>query len=487
MRNISNQTTVFSNFIWRFLERFGSQAVTFVISIVLARIMDPYVFGMIALVVSIITILQVFVDGGLANALIQIKDADDIDFSTVFYFNIAVCLLLYVLLFFGAPVISSFYGMQELTAVVRVIGLTLVISGVKNVQQAYVSRNMLFKRFFFSTLIGTILAAVIGVGMALWGFGIWAIVAQLLISTTLDTLILWITVKWRPQKCFSLERLKTLFTYGVKILLSKLASAFYEQIRTLFIGKVYSSNQLAYYNRGLQFPAVIEANLVASVDSVLFPAMSSEQDNLSKVKNIARRSIKTSCYVMFPMMFGMAACAETLITVVLTDKWIPSAPFLKIFCIMYAFYPIITTSWNTMKSIGRSGAYLYLEIFRIFAGLVALIITIPKGALTIAIGYFAATLVSLIPIFIFNKKYIKYSHYEQISDFLFSAILSAVMWMIIWGIGRIVHFHGALLLFFQVLSGVASYLLLSVIIRNENYIYLKQLLNLLISKRRKIA
>ncbi len=487
MSNISKQTTVFSNFIWRFLERFGAQIVTFVVSIVLARIMDPNVYGSIALVISIITILQVFVDGGLANALIQIKDADDIDFSTVFYFNMIVCLFLYVLIFFGAPVISSFYGMQELTAVVRVLSLTLVISGLKNVQQAYVSRNMLFKRFFFSTLIGTIGAAVIGIGMALSGFGIWALVAQLLFNTTVDTLILWITVKWRPKKCFSLERLKTLFAFGIKILLSKLASAFYEQIRTLFIGKVYSSDQLAYYNRGLQFPAVIEANLVTSIDSVLFPAMSSEQDNLSKVKNIARRSIKTSCYVMFPVMVGMAACAKTIISVILTDKWMPSAPFLIIFCIMYAFYPIITASWNSMKSIGRSGAYLFLELFRIISGLVALIITIPKGTLAIAIGYFAATLISLIPIFICNKKYIKYSLKEQISDFLFSAILSAVMGITVWGIGAIAHLYGILLLIFQMLSGAALYLLLSVIFRNENYIYLKQLIKLFISKRRNKA
>ena len=201
-----NSKSVFSNFLWRFLERCGAQGVTFVVSIVLARLLDPTVYGTVALVTIFTTIMQVFVDSGMGNALIQKKDADDLDFSSVFYFNIVVCSVLYLIMFFSAPLIASFYDTPELTPIVRVVSLILIISGVKNVQQAYVSRNMLFKRFFFATLGGTVGAAIVGITMAYLGFGVWALVAQMLFNSAVDTLILWLTVKWRPKRMFSFQR-----------------------------------------------------------------------------------------------------------------------------------------------------------------------------------------------------------------------------------------------------------------------------------------
>ena len=211
---------VISNFIWRFLERCGAQGVTFVVSVVLARLLDPDVYGTIALVMIFTTIMQVFVDSGMGNALIQKKDADDLDFSSVFWFNMTMCTVLYLLMFIAAPFIADFYNMPDLTPVVRVLSLILIISGVKNVQQAYVSRNMMFKKFFFSTLGGTIGAAIIGITMAYLDFGVWALVTQMLFNAAVDTTILWITVKWRPKKIFSLERLKGLFSFGWKLLVS---------------------------------------------------------------------------------------------------------------------------------------------------------------------------------------------------------------------------------------------------------------------------
>ena len=214
--------SIFSNFIWRFAERCGAQLVTFIVSIVLARILMPEDYGTVALVTVFTTIMQVFVDSGLSTALIQKKDADDLDFSSVFYFNFVMCIILYLIMFFAAPVIASFYEMPELTPIVRVISITLVISGVKGVQQSYVSRNMLFKRFFYATLGGTIFSAFLGIAMAYAGFGVWAIVAQQLSNTTIDTLILWITVKWRPKLMFSWKRLKGLLGFGWKMLCSSL-------------------------------------------------------------------------------------------------------------------------------------------------------------------------------------------------------------------------------------------------------------------------
>lgn len=209
-----NKNSIFSNLIWRFAERCGAQFVTFFVSIILARLLEPKVYGTVAIVTIFITILQVFVDSGLGNALIQKKDADSKDYSSVFYANIVFCIVIYILLFLAAPLISAFYNLPELTSMIRVMGFTIIISGIKNVQQAYVSKNMMFKKFFFSTLIGTIVAAVVGIYMAFAGFGVWAIIVQNLVNQLIDTAILWKTVKWRPTREFSFSRLKSLFSYG---------------------------------------------------------------------------------------------------------------------------------------------------------------------------------------------------------------------------------------------------------------------------------
>ena len=263
---MKNNIVVLKNFFWRFAERCGAQLVTFVVSIVLARILTPEAYGTIALVTVFTTILQVFVDSGLGTALIQKKNVDNLDFSSVFYFNFIVCLILYAGMFFAAPYIAMFYEDISLTAIIRVLSLTIIISGVKGIQQAYVSCNMLFKRFFFSTLGGTVFSAFLGIGMAYKGYGVWALVAQQLSNTAIDTLILWLTVKWRPQKKFSWIRLKELLAFGWKLLASSLLDTIYNNLRNLTIGKIYSSSDLAYYNQGDKFPKVIITNINTSID-----------------------------------------------------------------------------------------------------------------------------------------------------------------------------------------------------------------------------
>ena len=218
MNEKANDTKVFSNLIWRFGQVFGGQAVSFIVSIILARILAPEVYGTLALVTVIITILQVFIDSGLCNALVQKKNADDLDFSSAFFFNMFVCISLYLLMFAGAPLIARFYRNDELVPIVRWISLSLVLFGVKGVQQAYVARNYLFKRMFFATIIGTVGGAVVGIAMAYMGYGVWALVGQMLFNSAADTAILWLTVKWKPRLIFSFERLKGLLSYSWKYL-----------------------------------------------------------------------------------------------------------------------------------------------------------------------------------------------------------------------------------------------------------------------------
>ena len=473
--------SVIGNFIWRFAERCGAQLVTFIVSIVLARILDPKDYGTIALVTVFTTILQVFVDSGLGTALIQKKNADDLDFSSVFYFNFIVCIILYVGMFIAAPYIALFYKDTTLTPVIRVISLTIVISGVKGIQQAYVSKNMLFKRFFFSTIGGTIFSAVLGIAMAYMGYGVWALVAQQLSNTAIDTLILWLTVKWRPKKMFSYERLKGLFSFGWKLLISSLLDTAYNNLRNLIIGKLYSSSDLAFYNQGEKFPKVIVMNINASIDSVLLPTMSIEQDNPERIKQMTRRAIKTSTYVMAPLMMGLAFCAEPIVRLVLTDKWIFCIPFLRIFCITYMFWPVHTANLNAINAMGRSDWFLRLEIIKKIVGLAILLSTMWFGVMAMAYSLLLSSVLSQIINSWPNRKLLKYGYLEQVRDFAPGILLAVLM-------GICVHFVEYMslpmivTLVIQIVLGAIIYIVGAAILKLEEFQYLLEMIKSIMKK-----
>lgn len=363
MKKNTNNSTI-ANFIWRFTERISAQLVTFVVSIILARILSPECYGTIALVTVFTTILQVFVDSGLGTALIQKKDADDLDFSSVFFFNMLICIVLYIGMYILSPYIAIFYDDKSLTPIIRFISLTIIISGVKGIQQAYVSRNMLFKRFFFSTIGGTIASAIIGIILAYRGYGVWALAIQQVSNTAIDTLILWLTVKWKPKFMFSFQRLKRLLRFGWKLLVSALLDTIYGNLRNLIIGKKYTSADLAYFDQGDKLPKAIATNINVSIDSVLLPTMSKVQDKTEAVRTLTRRAIRISVYIVAPLMIGFACCADSLVRLVLTDKWLPCVPFIRILSVSYLFWPIHTANLNAIKAVGRSDIFLKLEVIK---------------------------------------------------------------------------------------------------------------------------
>lgn len=482
---MNSKNRILANLIWRFAERCGAQVVQFIVSIVLARILLPETFGTVALVIVIAQIFQVFVDSGLGNALIQKKDADDLDFSSVFWFNIVWCLFLYGVIFFIAPAISFFYKDVTLVPVIRVLCITVIISGLKNVQQAYVSRTLQFKKFFFATLGGTIISAFVGIGLACTGFGVWAIVAQKLVNLSIDTLVLWLTVKWRPKFIFSLKRLHGLLSYGWKLLASALLDTVYTNLRQLIIGRMYTTSDLAFYNQGDKFPEIIATNINTSIDSVLLPTMSQEQDDKVRVKEMTRRAITVSTYVMAPMMMGLACCAETVVLLVLTEKWLPCVLYMRIFCITFMFYPIHTTNLSAIKAIGRSDLFLKLEVIKKIVGLVLLISTMWFGVKVMAYSMLLNSLFSQLINTWPNKRLLSYSYIEQLKDILPSILLAI-------GMGVVVHFIGMLpvptlpLLLFQVVCGVVIYIAGSALLRLEPYVYLQEIVKSMIQKRKKV-
>lgn len=466
---------VFSNVIWRFAERTGAQLVGFIVSIVLARILSPSDYGIVALVSVFTTIMQVFVDSGLGNALIQKKDADDVDFSTVFYTNIAFCLVLYLIIFISAPLIAKLYNNEDLIAVTRVLGLTIVISGVKNVQQAYVSRKMIFKKFFFATLVGTIGAGVLGITLAINGAGVWALVAQQIFNLTVDTIILWITVKWRPKKFFSFTRLKELFSYGWKLLVSSIIDTVYNNVRQLIIGKFYSSSDLAYYNKAKQFPELIVNNVNTSIDSVLLPTMSREQENKEKVRTMTRRAIKTSIYIMAPLMMGLAFTANNVIKILLTDKWSASVPYLIVFAITYMFWPVHTANLNAIKAMGRSDLFLKLEIIKKAVGVILLLLTFRISVWAMALSFLISGVISQIINAWPNRKLLNYSYLQQFKDILPSIVLAVVMGIIVYLI-NFLRLPTLVTLIIQIILGAIIYIGGSALLKFESISYVIDIL-----------
>ena len=473
----------FKNFLWRFAERSGAQIIQFIVFILLARILEPEAFGTIALLMVFIAVLQVFINSGFGTALIQKKDTDDTDFSSVFYFNISMCIFLYVLMFFSAPFIASFYKDLSLIPLIRVLALLFIISGVRNIQQAYVSKNMLFKKFFFSTLGGTIISALIGVGMAYKGYGVWALVIQAVTKEAIDTLILWVTVDWRPKLLFSLERLKGLFSFGWKMLISGLIDTVYNNLRQLIIGKMYTRIDLAFYNKGNAIPNLVITNINSSISSILLPVMSKEQDNIEKVKNITRKSIQLSTYIIAPIMVGMGVTSYSFVPLLLTEKWLPCIPFLWVFCFTYTFYPIHTANLSAIQALGRSDLFLKLEIIKKAVGLIVLVSTMWYGVMVMAYSLLLVSVISQIINSWPNKKLLNYGYLQQLKDIMPNIVLALFagfcMYLVSFlNLGLISTFIT------QIFVGYIVYVGISFILKIETFEYILNILMNLLKKKK---
>lgn len=466
-----SRNSIMGSFLWRFAERSLAQLVTFLVSLILARILLPADYGMVAVMLAFIAIADVLVTSGFGSALIQKKDADNVDFSSVFWFNIAYSTLLYFVVFFSAPIIEHFYGNDYagLGAALRIFALRIPIGAINNVQQAYVSRKMIFKKFFFATIGGTIGAGFVGIIMALNGFGYWALIAQYLFNAIVDTAVLWFTVKWRPDFVFSWARMKSLLGYGWKLLVSSLIDTIYGRLRTMLIGKVYTSEDLAYYNRGSQYPGLIIDNVNTAIMSVLFPAFSSVQNDYEEIKRLARKAVRSSCYIIVPIMTGLAMTADGIIRITLTEKWIEATPYLQLFCFIYASKPITQAIGQIVKAVGRTDISLKLETTKKAIGILLLIVTMRRGIMAIAISYCITSLIGLLLDMIIGGNLVKYQVSEQFKDALPALLGAMIMVAAIGPIGICIN-HYLLRLFIQITIGVIIYVLYSVVTRNKSYL-----------------
>lgn len=456
---------------WSFAERIGAQLVGFAVSIVLARLLMPEEYGILAIVLVFINLCNVFVDSGFGRALIQKKDADELDFSSAFYVGLVVSVVLYVLLYAVAPWISKFYDMEILTPLLRVMGLRLIVAAYSSVQKAKVSREMQFRRFFFSTLGGTVVSAAVGITVAWLGYGVWALVAQDMTNAVINALILSLTIRWRPRLMFSLARTKELFRFGWKVLVGSLLDTLYEEFRSLYVGKLYTTDDLAYYTRGKQFPHLIVDNVNSSVNSVLFPAIASQQGDLAAMKNMTRRAMKTSSYILTPMLFGLMAVMEPLVSLVLTDKWLPCVPYAQLLCISCALTPLQTANLQAIYAMGRSDIALKLNVWKRLFGFSMVVVFGRISVIAMARAGVATAVVSLALNMSPNKKLLNYGSFEQIRDVLPAWLMAGAMMLPVYLVG-LLGLPLAASLALQVLTGVIAYVLMSVLFRVESFRYL---------------
>lgn len=475
------KSKVITSLFWKFMERGGTQGIQFVVQIILARLLLPEEFGTIALLTVFIFLANVFVQSGFSTALIQKKDSNETDFSSVFYLSLVVAGLIYIVLFISAPLIAEFYEDVTLIPLLRVLSITLFFGAINSIQVAVVARNLEFRKLFYSSLGAVVVSGIVGIAMAYNGYGTWALVAQQLSDQLLVTVILWFTVKWRPQLLFSIKSTWELFSFGWKLLVSALINTLCTNSQSLIIGKIYSPAMLGYFNRGLQFPSIIVTNINGSIQSVMLPALSSQQDNKPIVKRMVRRAIVTSSFLVFPLMVGLAVVAEPLVTLLLTEKWLPCVPFLQIFCAVFALIPIHTANLQAINALGRSDVFLKLEVIKNMVGLSILGVTVFYGAYAIAIGMLVngiiATFINAYP----NLKLLDYSYLQQLRDILPSLLLSLIMGAIVFCFSWL-NLNPVLILMIQVCMGMVLYFGMAKLFKLESFSYLLTTVKLMFNK-----
>ena len=430
-----SRNTIVKSFLWKLFEKCSVQGVSFIVSIILARVLMPEEYGMIALVLVFINFANVIIDGGLSTALIQKKNADDIDFSTILFSSIVISVLIYTILYVTSPYIAIFFNQSELMPLIRVIGVSLLFGAVNSVQRAYVSKHMLFNKLFKCSLLSVLTSGTIGVLMAYKDFGVWALVCQHLLSSILIFITMWIVIRWRPRFVFSKDRFIQLFDFGWKILTSNILISLFINIRSLLIGKFFTPSALAFFDKGKLFPSLLMENIGSSIQTILLPVLSEEQDDRSRVKAMLRRSIKTSSLFIFPLLIGLIVCAEPLVKILLTEKWINTVPFIQIFSMSYLLMPIQQANMEAIKALGYSSITLRLESYKKVLEVFILIVSIMGGVIGIAWGVVVYNTICMFINLFPCKKILGYGYIEQIRDIFPILTIASFMGICIYGIG----------------------------------------------------
>lgn len=475
MEEIYSKGNVIKSFFWKLLERFSVQGLSLCITLVLARILSPSDYGTVAIITVFVNLANVIIDGGLNTALIQKKDTDSLDYSTIFFSSILLSIVLYALLYVTSPWIAEFYDIPELVDMIRILGVILVFEAVNSIQRAYVSKMMLFRKLFYSSFFALLVSGSLGIYMALNDYGVWALISQQMTCVLVTIIIMWFTIKWRPILAFSFERFKKLFDYGWKIFGLNFITTLYLNIRSLIIGKFYSPADLAFFERGHTLSSMVVQNINTSLQTILFPVLSNSQNDKVRIKSLVRRSTGMTCLLIFPALIGLISIAKPLVLLILTEKWLPAVAYIQIYSIAYMLFPVQVANMEAIKAMGYSGISLKLEIIKKVIETTILIISVFMGVIAIVWGVvffnFVCLFINLYP----SKKYLDYCVFEQVKDIIPTFLCAIMMGFSIYWI-QYLPIHLLLILMLQMIMGVLVFGLFCYLSKNESFLYVKSLI-----------
>lgn len=470
---------------WSFGQKLFSQGVGFIVSMILARLLMPADYGLIAMTSIFLAVAGIFADSGLGTSLVQKENVDHLDYNTVFYAGLAISFFLYIILFFSAPWIGVLYHNDRIVPIIRVMGIGLMLSSVNSVQSATVTRNLDYRKFFKVTLIGSFVSAISGVAMAYTGFGVWALVLSGLLSSIVNTITMNRLTQWRPKIEFSFERLKGLWRFGINFMATNLLGTFFDQLRGFLIGIKYKPADLAFYNRGMSIPQLLTGNVQGTLDGVLFPAISRVQNDKSQVKQAIRRSMMTSSFFVFPLMFLLSAVSDKLIVIIYGSKWVMAIPFMQVICFKYCFGIIGGANLQAMNAIGRADITLKLEFIKKPLYFAIIFGTMFISPLAMCIGNTVYDLIGASINAQPNKKLIGYSYLEQLKDLAPQMILSLIMATVVFFIGKI-SFNIYIMAFLQIVVGLGLYWMMAKLLKLECLAYIEKTVKEFMQSRRAV-
>lgn len=432
MSEPSLKTKTVKGVAWSAVERFTAQGIQFVFNILIARILLPEDYGVVAMLGIFLAVANTFIDSGFASALIRKPDRTEADCSTVYWFNVAVSAFCCLLLWVTAPLIASFYDIPLLTKVTRILSLTLVINAFRAVHETQLTIRMDFRRRAVITIVCTAVIGAVGLWMAHKGYGVWALVVQSIVGSVLRTVLMWLMVNWRPRLVFSKASFKEMFGFGSKLLGSSLLDTIFNNIYSLVIGKAFKPSALGYYNRAESFAAFPSSSMTSMLQQVTYPALSSIQNDEERLAGAYKRLLNMSAFVVFPAMVGLAAVADPFIRLLLTDKWAESIIYLQIICFDLMWWPIHAVNLNILLVKGRSDYFLRLEIIKKMVCIIVLVATLPFGLVVMCYGRIASSLVCLAINTYYNEDLIGYGFLKQMKNMLPILVHSLIMGVLVW-------------------------------------------------------
>ncbi len=458
----------FSGIVWSLLEQFSTTGIAFIFGLYLARLLAPADFGIIAMMAVFLAVSQCFIDGGVVAALIRKTDLSEQDKATGFFFNIAVALVCYAVLFFAAPFIAAFYEIPILCPTLRVIGLNLIINSLRMVPSVALFVSLNFRAKAKIALAAVLVSSPLAVLAAYAGWGVWALVCQSLSSACVSTLLYYWVVRWRPRTGFSRESFRYIFSFGSRLLASSLLDTIYRNLYTIIIGKFFSASTLSYYARASHFTALPSSILTGALQRVSYPALSALQHERERLITAYRKFLRLSAFVSFPLIIGLAAVAEPLILVLLTGKWAPCVPYLQIICFAAMWYAIHAINLNLLQVQGRSDLFLRLEIIKKILGVSMLFLTVPFGLMVMCYGLVACSCLSLFLNTYYTRKLYGLGIMQQLRDILPILLNSLVMFALACGVQPLFE-EQYLRLIFGVLVGGGYYILFNMLLRTREW------------------